>query len=231
MLQISLLACTATLVALAAYSAAAQPAPVAAPPTPAAAVDAPTAAAPSAASPSASAPAPAAGGFGGPLIPGVCLLSREAVLSQSLVGQAATARLRQLGLKAQANFDAERRRLEGEAKALQGEQASIPPQQIQHRQQLLQARAQAAQAEAAQVSRELEATRTKATGVIEQAVQPVVLAAYQAKGCGLLLQREAVLGGNLANDLTTAVIHGLDAKMTTITFDREHLPPAPASGR
>ena len=219
--NMSLPACVASIVALAAYSAVAQPAPVAAAPTP------PTAAP---AAPAAGAPAASQGGFGGPLIPGVCLLSREAVLSQSLAGQAATARLRQLGQKAQANFDGERRRLEGEAKALQGQQASLPPQQIQHRQQQLQARAQAAQTEAAQVSRELEATRTKAMGVIEQAVQPVVLATYQAKGCGLLLQREAVLGGNLANDLTPAVIQGLDAKMTTLTFEREHLPPAPASG-
>lgn len=212
-----LAASAALIIALTAYSASAQPAPVAA--------AAPTAAVGAPAAPTASAPAASQGGFGGPLIAGVCLLSREAVLAQSLAGQAATARLRQLGQKAQANFDAERRRLEAEAKALQGEQASVPPQQIQHRQQQLQARAQAAQVEAAQVSRELEATRAKATGVIEQAVQPVVLAAYQAKGCGLLLQREAVLGGNLANDLTPAVIQGLDAKMTTITFDREHLPP------
>jgi len=207
-------ACAASIVALAAWSAAAQPAPAPSAPT----------------TPAAGAPTASQGGFGGPLIAGVCLLSREAVLSQSLAGQAATARLRQLGQKAQANFDGERRRLEGEAKALQGQAASLPPQQVQHRQQQLQLRAQAAQTDAAQVSRELEATRTKAMGVIEQAVQPVVLAAYQAKGCGLLVQREAVLGGNLANDLTPAVIQGLDAKMTTITFDREHLPPAPAPG-
>ena len=227
--KIRLPACAASIVALVACSAAAQPAPVAAAPTPTLPAVAPAATAAQAA-PTPGAPAASQGGFGGPLIPGVCLLSREAVLSQSLAGQAASARLRQLGQKAQANFDAERRRLEGEAKALQGQQASLPPQQIQHRQQQLQARAQAAQAEAAQVSRELEATRSKATGMIEQAVQPVVLAAYQAKGCGLLLQREAVLGGNLANDLTPAVIQGLDAKMTTITFDREHLPPAATSG-
>jgi len=224
--KIRLAACAASIVAAVAYSAAAQPAPVATVPTPPAA--APSVSPP--ASPAVGGREASQGGFGGPLIPGVCLLSREAVLSQSLAGQAATARLRQLGQKAQANFDGERRRLEGEAKALQGQQASLPPQQIQHRQQQLQARAQAAQTEAAQVSRELEATRAKAMGVIEQAIQPVVLAAYQAKGCGLLLQREAVLGGNLANDLTPAVVQGLDAKMTTITFEREHLPPAPTSG-
>ena len=174
---------------------------------------------------------PATGDFGGPLVANVCLLSRDRVFAQSQVGQAATARLKQLGQKAQANFDAERRKLEGEAKALQAKAPTMPPADIQRRQQQLQARAQAAQNDAAQASRELEATRGKVMGQIEEAVQPIVLAAYQAKGCGLLLAREAVLGGNMGNDLTPAVIQGLDAKMTTITFEREHLPPAPVGAR
>jgi Skp family chaperone for outer membrane proteins len=194
------------------------------PPAPAAA---PVAAAASA--PVAGASGPAAGDFGGPLVANVCLLSRERIFAQAQVGQAATARLKQLGQKAQANFDGERRKLEGEAKALQGKAATMPPADVQRRQQQLQARAQAAQAEAAQAARELEATRAKVMGQIEDAVQPIVLATYQAKGCGLLLAREAVLGGNMGNDLTATVIQGLDAKMTTITFEREHLPPTAAS--
>lgn len=169
--------------------------------------------------------------FGGPLVANVCLLSREQVFTQSLVGQAAAARLKQLGQKAQASFDAERRKLENEARALQGQQAVLPPAQVQHRREQIQARAQAAQTEAGQTERELEATRTKAMARIEDAVQPIVLDAYKAKGCGLLLSREAVIGGNMGGDLTAGVIKALDAKMTTIDFDREHLPPGPAAGR
>ena len=203
------------------------PAPAAAttPLAPAAPATTPQAPAPQAASP---APAPAASepGFGGPVIPGVCLLSRETIFAQSAVGRAAAVRLKQLGQKAQASLEAERRAIEAEAKALQAQGPSLPPPQAQHRQQQLSARAQGFQAKAAQASRELEATRAKAMGRIEQEVQPVVLSAYQAKGCGLLLSREAVLGGNLANDLTPAVVQGLDAKITTITFEREHLPPS-----
>jgi len=177
--------------------------------------------------------APSAAGrmdYGGPLVPGVCLLSREQVFAQSEVGQAAAARLKQLGQRAQASLDAEKRRLEAEAKALQTQQVTMTPAQIQHRQQQLQARYQAIQANAAQIGRELEATRIKATGLVEDAMEPIVKAAYQAKGCGLLLSREALVGGNLGNDLTGEVVRGLDAKITTITFEREHLPPAPAEG-
>jgi Skp family chaperone for outer membrane proteins len=163
--------------------------------------------------------------YGGPLIAGVCLLSREQVFAQSKVGQAAAARLRQLSQRAQAGFEADRRKIEAEAKALRAQQMTLQPAQIQHRQQQLEARAQALQTGAAQVGRELEATRTKVTGQIEEAIQPIVQAAYQSKACGLLLSREAVVGGNLGNDLTDTVLQGLDAKMTTITFEREHLPP------
>jgi Skp family chaperone for outer membrane proteins len=191
----------------------------------------PTAPAPVAPPPAAAAASTTPSGFGGPLIAGVCLVSREQILRDSLVGQAATARLKLLGQKAQANFDGERRRLETEAKALQAKQSTLPPADVQHREQQLQARAQAAQAEAGQAQRELEATRAKAMGRIEEAIQPIVLGAYQAKGCGLLLTREAVLGGNMGNDLTATVIQGLDAKMTTITFEREHLPPAASATR
>jgi len=196
---------------------------------PAAAQPAPPPAAPAPATPAAS-PVGGPDALGGPLIANVCLLSREQVFGQSLVGQAAIARLKQLNQKAQADFDAGRRKLEGEAKALQtqAQSGAVQPAQAQKRQQQLQARAQALQNEAGQVSRELEATRAKAMQTIEEAVRPVVAAAYAAKGCGLLLSREAVIGGNLGNDITVPVIQGLDAKMSTITFEREHLPPASA---
>jgi Skp family chaperone for outer membrane proteins len=193
-------------------------------PEPAAAAETPAVA------PRASPAANPQSGFGGPVIPGVCLLSRETVLTRSAVGQAASERMKQLAQKAQAGLDAERRKIEADAKALQGQQATLTQQQGQLRQEQLSARAQAYQAKAAQVSREMEATWAKVTSRIEGEIQPVVTAAYQAKGCGLLLSREAVLGGNLANDLTGAVVQGLDVRISTITFDREHLPPAPAAG-
>jgi Skp family chaperone for outer membrane proteins len=201
--------------------AAPSPEPASAPETPAAAPQAGPAASP-AVNPQS--------GFGGPVVPGVCLLSRETVLTRSAVGQAATERMKQLAQKAQASLDAERRKIEADAKALQGQQGILTQQQGQLRQEQLSVRAQAYQARRDQFSREMDATSAKVTSRIEAEFQPVVIAAYQARGCGLLLSREAVLGGNLANDLTPDVVQGLNARIATITFDREHLPPAPAAG-
>jgi Skp family chaperone for outer membrane proteins len=169
--------------------------------------------------------------FDGPLVPGICLISREQVFADSKVGQAAKARLEELGRRAKAGLEAERRKLEAEAKALQAQQGTLTPAQGQHRQQQLQARAQGLQSSAGQIGRELEATRLKATEQLAEAMRPIAVEAYQAKGCGLLLSREAVVGGNLGNDLTAAVIRGLDAKITTITFEREHLPPSAENDR
>ena len=57
-------------------------------------------------------------------------------------------------------------------------------------------------------------------------MQPILAPIYKAHGCGLLLNRNAVMGGNMDGDLTAEVVKALDAKITTMTFDREVLPPA-----
>ncbi|WP_449429550.1 hypothetical protein [Rhodanobacter umsongensis] len=57
-----------------------------------------------------------------------------------------------------------------------------------------------------------------------QEAEPVVAGAHENHHCGLLLNRDQVLAGNLANDLTGDVVHGPDRKITTITLDLEPLP-------
>lgn len=75
---------------------------------------------------------------------------------------------------------------------------------------------------------EVDAERTALERIANEA-QPVIAQAYHQKRCGLLIDRNSVLGGNVSNDLTPMVVRGLDAKITTITFDLEALPPLAAS--
>jgi len=159
--------------------------------------------------------------LGGPIVPGVCLLSREAIFANAAVGRAASARLQELTQAAQAEIDAQRTPLEAEARALEGQPDNAENQQ--RRQQLAQ-RWQALQQQAAHNSREIEATRAKALERIANEAQPVIAEAYGAKNCGLLFDRNSALGGNFANDLTADVVRLLDARIQTITFDRERLP-------
>jgi len=166
----------------------------------------------------------------GPAIAGVCLLSQEAVLSASKVGQAATARLRELAQAAQAPLDTERAAIQADASSLEADKTKLSAAQLSARQQTLSQRAQAYQARVQDLSRRIEATRLKAVQRISDTAQPAIVQAYQAKGCGLLLSRGIVLGGNMSGDLTAAVVQGLDSRMATITFDLEpsSAPAAPS---
>jgi Skp family chaperone for outer membrane proteins len=164
--------------------------------------------------------------LGGPQVPGVCLLSQPQVLANAKVGQAATARLRVLSEQAQAEVAADRGPLEAEAKALQN--PKLKPGDRAAKQQALEPRVQALQAKANLRTREIEASRQKALARIVAEEQPVIARVYKAHNCGLLFDRAALLGGNLAGDLTAEVIQGLDAKIATIAFDRETLPDKPA---
>ncbi|MFZ0269332.1 OmpH family outer membrane protein [Caulobacter sp.] len=165
--------------------------------------------------------------LGGNLVPGVCLLSREAIFANAKVGVAASTRLQQLTQEAQAEVETDRKALDVDLKAYQAEQAKLTPAQRQAKEQALAPRVQAMQTKAQQRSREIEATREKALDQISTAAQPVIAQAYKAKSCGLLVDRAGVLGGNLSNDLTPDVVKGLDATMSTISFNRETLPAAP----
>lgn len=163
-------------------------------------------------------------GLGGPAIAGVCLLSRQAVLSNAKVAVAATDRLRALTQEAQQEIDAERKPIDADIQTFNAEASKLSDQQRQQRQQALQARLQPVEVKTRQRAREIDATREKALERISTELQPVVAQVYKQHNCGLLIDRNSVIGGNMTNDLTAAVTQALDAKISTITFNRETLP-------
>ena len=183
------------------------------------------AAAASAALPAAAQQAPAAQPLGGPVIPGVCLLSREAVFANAAAGKAASARLQELAAAAQNEIETERQPLEAELRALENQPDNAARRQ---RAETLAGQWQTLQQKAAHASQEVEATRIKAMERIANEAQPAIAQVYAAKACGLLLDRNSALGGNFANDLTAEVVQALDGRLSTITFERERLPQAAA---
>jgi len=163
--------------------------------------------------------------LGGPVIPGVCLLSREAVFANAAAGKAASARLQDLAAVAQTEIETERQPLEAELRALESQPDNAARRQ---RAETLAGQWQILQQKAAHASQEVEATRVKAMERIANEAQPAIAQVYAAKACGLLLDRNSALGGNFANDLTAEVVQALDARLSTITFERERLPQAAA---
>lgn len=163
-------------------------------------------------------------GLGGAPVPGVCLLSQQAILVNAKVGAGATQRLQQLMAQAQAEVNVDRAPIDADLKVLQAKAPKMKPNDLQKDQAALQARYQLVQAKADQRTRQVEATRLKVIQRVEAESQSVISAVYRAHSCGLLLDRNAVLGGNMSGDLTAEVVKALDAKITSFSFDLE--PPA-----
>jgi len=162
--------------------------------------------------------------LGGNAVPGVCMLSREAVFAQSKVGQAASQRLGQLAEQARNQLDSQRKPLDADLKSFQQKAPSLNDADRKQQGQALQERLQTFRGQAGELDQRIQLTRAKAMQRIGQDAEPIVGSVYKSHNCGLLLDRDSVLGGNMANDLTPGVVQGLDGKVTTISFNLEPLP-------
>ena len=171
-------------------------------------------------------PAHAADQLEGKAIPGMCFLSREAVFAQSKVGEAAVQRLNQLAKQAGDQLNAQRTPLDADLKSFQDKAPSLGEAQRKSQGAAMQQRVQAFQAQAGELNQRVQLTRGKAMEKIGVQAQPIVESLYKSHQCGVLLNRDAVLSGNMTNDLTAEVVQGLDRKITTISFNLE---PVPAS--
>lgn len=167
----------------------------------------------------------------GPAVPGVCLLSRQAVFADTKVGQSADKRIAALMALAQQEIDNERKPVDSDLQAFNAEAGKLLPEQREARRKVLQDRLQPIEAKTRLRAREIALTREKAAARITLDMWPVLGQVYKQHNCGLLIDRGSVFGGNMANDLTAAVVQSLDAKVTAITFERETLPADPAPAR
>lgn len=171
----------------------------------------------------------------GPVIPGVCTFSNDRAIGTSLVGKAVGARLQQLSQAADAELRAERTRLETEKRALEAQRTTPTMTQEQLEQRALTYNQQAAAFERkAQLRvRELQATEQKQLQRVAQELQPLILQAYAERNCGLMVDRSVIYAANPSMDVTDIVVQKLNAKITTLTFERERLdqPAAAAPAR
>lgn len=164
---------------------------------------------------------------------GVCIVSVEQAIGGSTVGKYVDTRLQQITAQVNAELNAEKTGIDNDAKTLDGQRATLGQDVFEQRASALQVRANALQRKAQQRDREMQATEQKAYGRVAQELDPLVRQAYQAKGCALLLNRNAVLIANPAMDLTPQVTTALNGKLTQFAFDRERMDQAaaPAAAR
>ena len=162
----------------------------------------------------------------GPATPGVCILSSQRAVGASQVGQAVDARLKVIIQQVNAELTGERTALDNEAKALDAKKATLDQGSLEQQAAGLQVKANAWQRKGQQRQKEVEATEQKALSRVYQELDPAIKQVYQQRTCGMLVDRESVLLANPAMDITDAVVVALNARIKTLTFDRERLDQA-----
>jgi outer membrane protein len=161
----------------------------------------------------------------GPPINGVCVLSAERAVDTSAVGISVSNRLKELGQAVQAEMQPEAVALQQEQATLQAQQSTMPPDQFQARAKAFTARYEQFQRKGQLRQQEMEVTRNKQLQKISAQLDPIVKQVYAQRNCSVLINADMTFGNyyNPAMDLTPAVISGLNGKIQTLSFDREHL--------
>ncbi|MBV9994283.1 MAG: OmpH family outer membrane protein [Caulobacteraceae bacterium] len=162
----------------------------------------------------------------GPPLTGVCVVSQAGVLASSAVGKSFNDRMNQLKQQVATELQPQETELATEQRTLQQASTQDPT------------RVAAFNLKASQYSRlrdervqELDATSQKQLQRLYLELRPILAQLIQQKQCSILLEAEQnVLAVNPAMDLTSAAVVGLNARIQSITFDREALPQQPAPG-
>lgn len=159
----------------------------------------------------------------GPALAGVCIFSSQRAVGQSQVGKAVAARLQTITQQVNAELSGERTALENEGKALDAKKATTAQDALEQQAAALQVKANAWQRKGQLRQREVEATEQKALSRVYQEMDTPIRQVYQAQKCSILFDRESVMLANPAMDITDGVVTALDARIKTLTFDRERL--------
>jgi Skp family chaperone for outer membrane proteins len=172
----------------------------------------------------------------GPPIAGYCVFSINEVIGGSRVGQAVVARLKVLGAQVNAELQPEADGIRTDERALESSQASLDAATLQAKRANLELRVANFEKREQQRQQEMQATQQKQFAVVLKQLDPIMRDLYQQRGCSILVDGDA--GGvrivNPAMDLSAPAVTGLDGRIQTLTFDREHLDQqgaAPAAAR
>lgn len=160
----------------------------------------------------------------GPAIPGVCVYFHDRVLAQSTAGQSVATGMQRLAQEVQTELSPYEQFIQSEAQALQQGRGAIPQDQFSQREQALNTRAQEYRQLAGAREAELRYTQATQLQAIAQAADPIVMALYTERGCGILISREVVLRTNPSMDITDAVIQRLNQALPSLSFNRMAVP-------
>lgn len=158
----------------------------------------------------------------GPVLPGVCVFHNERLIGTSAAGVALQSGMERLVTEVQGELSPYAQAIQTEGAALEQGGAAADPQGT--RLQALRQRVQEAQQLEQTREAELRYTRALQLQAIAQATDPVIVAVYQERGCGILVDRASVYVMNPAMDITEVVIQRVNAALPTLSFNRTPVP-------
>lgn len=156
----------------------------------------------------------------GPAIPGVCVYFNQQLLATSTAGQSVQTRMEQLATEVQGELQPYGTTIQAEIQRIQAGGATVTDAD----RQALQTRIQEAQQLEQTRENELRYTLSEQRRQISAAVEPILVAVYQERGCGILIDRESVFILNPAMDVTPLVIERLNAALPSLSFNRLTVP-------
>lgn len=165
----------------------------------------------------------------GPALPGICTYNGDQAVQESEVGKYVAARMKQIIAEVNAELTAEDTAIKNEAKAIDAARATGPTDALEARAANLQVRYNAFKRKQQLRQAEVQQTERKALMRVLQELDPIAVGVYQARNCSVLLG-DGVLLGNPAMDITSQVVTGLNGKIKSFTFNREHMDTPPAAG-
>lgn len=158
-------------------------------------------------------------------ITGICVYDNDEVLARSTAGQSVQTGMQRLLTEVQGELAPYASSIQTELQSLQqGGEAADPGGT---RRTALQARAQEAQTLEQNRRNELQYTQGMQLQAIGTAVEPIVIALYQERGCSVLLNRSAIYSANPAMDITPTAIERLNAALPSLSFSRMTPPVQP----
>ena len=160
----------------------------------------------------------------GPVIPGLCVYNNARLMAQSTAGQSIQQGMRRLSDEVVNELAPYGQSINAEIQALQQGRGTIPQDQFAQRSQAVQQRiAEAEQLEQTR-TQELEYTLNQQRVAISRAIDPILAAVYQERGCGILISGEAVYQANPQMDITDMVIQRLNVQLPSLSFNRLPVP-------
>ena len=158
-------------------------------------------------------------------IAGLCALNLQGVFARSTAGQGLNARLQELQQEVAGELAPYQQTIAAEEQALSSSGSSLPEAEAQARVQALQQRFAEFQQLRQTRLQELEYTEFMQRRTLGQAVDPIVAAVYQERGCSILLNRAEVFYLNPQMEISELVLQRLNQQFPSLpAFNRMPVP-------